>query len=249
MIRACAALLALLAAPAAAEPLRIATGGHYPPYIWVEDGQPIRGLDFDLMTEICDRGEYACTWVDLPMSGIFDALIAGEVDVVTGGFGYSARRDEIVDFTCPYWNSGENQGTFLSLDPAADLIESEIGVLDASLYATALLRAGRDIRTYPTEEAALAALMAGEVPVIFGSHNLEQLALARPGVERRGTYPTFSGGTALIVSEAAPDLRDALDAALADIADDGTLSRLQVQWLGVDQGDIIARCNETNALT
>lgn len=248
MIRTCLVLLAL-AAPAGAETLRIATGGHYPPYVWVEQGQPIRGLDFDLMTEICDRRDYDCTWVDLPMSEILDAVIAGEVDVVTGGFGYSAERDRIVDFTCPYWSSGENQGTFLSVGPEADLIESEIGVLDASLYATALARADRRIRTYATEEAALAALLAGEVPVIFGSHNLEELALAQPRVLRRGSYPTFSGGTALIVSESAPDLRDALDATLAEIARDGTLSRLQVQWLGVDQGDIIARCNETNALT
>jgi len=248
MIRAGLVLLAL-AAPAAADPLRIATGGHYPPYIWVEDGQPVQGLDYDLMNEICARRDFDCTWVDMPMSDIFDAVTAGEVDVVTGGFGYSAERDRIVDFTCPYWSLGENQGAFLSLDPEADLIESEIGVLDASLYAAALERANRDIRPYATEEEALAALLAGDVPVIFGSHNLEELALAQPGVVRRGSYPTFSGGTAFIVSEDAPALRDALDAALAEIEEDGTLSRLQVQWLGVDQGDIIARCKLTNALT
>ena len=110
-----AVLLALTGGIASAEPLRIATGGHYPPYIYNPATDGAAGLDTDLMTEICQRGDFDCTWVDLPMSDIFQALARGDVDVVTGGFGYSTERDALVDFTCPYVGGEENNGRLVAL--------------------------------------------------------------------------------------------------------------------------------------
>lgn len=241
--------LILLAAPVTAEELTIATGGHYPPYILFPGTEEATGLDKVLMDEICARGGYDCTWVDLPMNDIFQALARGDVDVVAGGFGYTEERDQIVDFTCPYNVSDDNTGVFFALSPEADLLESTVGVLDASLYKSAMERVGREVVTYPTEAAALNGLLAGEVDVTFGSHNMEGMAGGRSDVFLVGEYPTFSGGTVLGVSEDAPDLRRALDDLLAEISADGTLSELQMEWLGKDQGDIIARCASPVPLT
>ena len=242
-------LASTLAVPVWAEDLRIATGGHYPPFIYEPGTADVRGLDYDLVGELCTRGGYECTWVDLPMGDIFQALARGDVDVVTGGFGYSVARDAIVDFTCPYVTAGEDTGDFIATTPDIDLLSARIGVLDQSLYHAAMIQAGRDVTTYPTEEDALAALAAGQIDVVFGSHNAKSLADARDGFYGVGVYPTFSGGSAIAVSEDAPDLLAHLDALLAEVSSDGTLARLQVQWLGADQGDVIARCNDINALT
>jgi len=144
-----AILLALLGGTASADTLRIATGGHYPPYIYNPTPDEAAGLDKDLLGEICARGDFDCTWVDLPMSDIFQALARGEVDVVTGGFGYSDERDALV----------------------------------------------------------------------------------------------------VAVSEQATALRNTLDAILADMSSDGTLGEIQQRWLGYDEGDVISRCLDLNALT
>lgn len=243
-------LLALLAGSASAESLRIATGGHYPPYIFnpaTEDAA--MGLDKDLMDEICTRGGYECTWVDLPMNDIFQALARGDVDVVTGGFGYSPERDALVDFTCPYVANENSTGLFIGTREGVDLIGARIGVLDQSLYQKAMEQAARTTVPYATEEEALAALVAGDVNVVFGSHNIVDMTDNLEGFHQLGEYPTFSGGSVLGVSEDAPALLEDLETLLAKISADGTLSRLQMRWLGEDQGDVIARCFDPSALT
>jgi ABC-type amino acid transport substrate-binding protein len=244
-----AALLVLLAGTVSADTLRIATGGHYPPYIYNPGTERASGLDKDLMDEICTRGGFECIWVDLPMGDIFQALARGDVDVVTGGFGYSADRDALVDFTCPYVLRGDSTGHFIANTQQVDLITSRIGTLEQSLFQEAMERANRDVRTYPTEAAALDALVAGEVDVVFGSANMAQIAQSRDGFYDVGGYPTFSGGSVLGVSEDAPSLLVALDALLEDMSKDGTLGNLHLRWLGDDLGDVIARCPNTTALT
>lgn len=242
-------ILALLGSGVCAAPLRIATGGHYPPYIFEPMTDQARGFDKDLLTEICERGDFECTWVDLPMSDIFQALARGDVDVVSGGFGYSNERDALVDFTCPYVTRGDNKGSFIGMRQDVDLITARIGTLDQSLYQTAMVQAERDVRPYLTEADALNALAAGEIDVVFGSHNMVAMVAQRTGYYELGEYPTFSGGTVLGVSEDAPALRNTLDRILADMSSDGTLGQIQQMWLGEDQGDVIARCFDLNALT
>jgi ABC-type amino acid transport substrate-binding protein len=244
-----AALLVLLAGTVSAETLRIATGGHYPPYIYNPGTEGVSGLDKDLMDEICTRGGFDCVWVDLPMGDIFQALARGDVDVVTGGFGYSAERDALVDFTCPYVLRGDSNGHFIAKTQQVDLIKSQIGTLEQSLFREAMERANRDVRTYPTEAAALDGLVAGDVDVVFGSANMAQIAQSRDGFYDVGEYPTFSGGSVIGVSEDAPSLLVALDSLLKDISKDGTLGNLQLKWFGDDLGDVIARCPNTTALT
>lgn len=242
-------LLALIAGPISAEPLRIATGGHYPPYIFDPETPVARGLDKDLLDEICARGAFECTWVDLPMGDIFQALARGDVDVVTGGFGYSNERDAIVDFTCPYVTRDDSAGDFVGTREGQDLINARIGTLDQSLYQTAMLKADRTVFAFATEEDALAALVAGEIDVVFGSHNMSSLAAELGGFVHLGEYPTFSGGSVLGVAEDAPDLRVTLDQLLADMSADGTLGEIQMRWLGRNDGDVIARCQDIQALT
>jgi ABC-type amino acid transport substrate-binding protein len=244
-----AALLVLLAGTVSAETLRIATGGHYPPYIYNPGTEGVSGLDKDLMDEICTRGGFDCVWVDLPMGDIFQALARGDVDVVTGGFGYSAERDALVDFTCPYVLRGDSNGHFIAKTQQVDLIKSQIGTLEQSLFQEAMERANRDVRTYPTEAAALDGLVAGDVDVVFGSANMAQIAQSRDRFYDVGEYPTFSGGSVIGVSEDAPSLLVALDSLLKDISKDGTLGNLQLKWLGDDLGDVIARCPNITALT
>ena len=248
-MRALAVVLTICASGVAAQELTIATGGHYPPYIFDPATPQATGLDKDLVDEICVRGGYTCVWVDLPMDDIFQALARGEVDVVTGGFGYSTERDSIVDFTCPYVRGGDDVGTFLAAVEEIDLIEARIGVLVGSLYESALAKANRATVPFPTEEAALDALIAGDIDVVFGSQNMQEDAASRGGFFAVGEYPTFSGGSVLGVAETAPQLLTDLDALLAEISADGTLDRLHTKWLGAGDGDVIARCMDPAALT
>ena len=241
--------LIVLSGAASAEPLRIATGGHFPPYIYAPATTDASGLDKDLLDEICTRGAYECTWVDLPMSDIFQSLARGDVDVVTGGFGYSLERDQLVDFTCPYVRGGRNNGTFIATKPNLDLTTARTGVLDQSLFHSAMTQADRETIEFPSQIALLDALARGEIDVAFGSRYLVDLALSRSGYYDLGTHPVFPSGTVLGVSEDNPDLRTNLNDLLAEISQDGTLGQIHQRWLGRDEGDVIAECLAPSAFS
>ena len=242
-------LLAVMGSSVSAEPLRIATGGHFPPYIYAPTTPDARGFDKDLLDAICELGSFECEWVDLPMDDIFQALARGDIDVVAGGFGYSSARDELVDFTCTYSIKGDNTGTFIGTMPDQDLITARVGVLVSSLFQISMEQANRTTIPYSTEQGALEALSRGEIDVVFGSGNMVDMIAGADGFYELGTYPTFSGGTVLGVSEDAPELRRTLDRLLAEMSADGTLGQIQLEWLGRDEGDVIARCNDPLALT
>ena len=241
--------LTLLASTMSADTLRIATAGHYPPYIYSPGTERASGLDKDLMNEICTRVGYDCVWIDLPMGDMFTALARGDIDVVTGGFDYSVKRDKLVNFTCSYVLSGDNTGHFIAKNQKVDLINSRIGTLDQSLFEETMEQADRNVYSYPTELAALNALVAGDVDVVFGSGHMAKIAQRRSSFYDLGGYPAFSGGSVLGISEEAPYLLIALDKLLADIPTDGTLGSLHLRWLGSDLGDVIARCPSLNSLT
>lgn len=248
-MRTLALVLAVIGGSAASEPLRIATGGHFPPYIFDPETRDARGLDKDLLDEICARGEFDCTWVDLPMSDIFQSLARGDVDIVTGGFGYSIERDQLVDFTCPYVQTRSGQGSFIATQPDQDIITARTGVLDQSLYHAAMLQAERTVLVYPSQGAALDALANGEIDIAFGSHFMLDLAQERGGFFEIGNHPTFPSGTVLGVSEDNPNLRAELNRLLADISADGTLGAFHERWLGGNGGDVIAECLSPNAFS
>jgi polar amino acid transport system substrate-binding protein len=234
------ALTLLAAAPAAAEVLRIGVTPDYPPYLERDGTGGYHGLDAELLAEICARGGWDCRFADYTLADLLAALRAGEVDVIAGGIGISAEREAFMDFTCPYYIADTFEGTFLGLDAGLDPAAGPVAVAGQSLYDRAMRQAGHDVRAYPGEAEALAAVLAGEVPVFFGSSQV-----AGEGSERLailGSHPIATAGPALGVGEEAEALRDRLDAVLADLSAEGRLAALQRAWLSVDQGDVIADC-------
>ena len=241
--------LTIIGGATSAAPLRIATGGHFPPYIFDPGTNAARGMDKDLLDEICTRGDFECTWVDLPMNDIFQSLVRGEIDVITGGFGYSLERDQLVDFTCPYRRTRSGHGTFIGTKTGHDLTTARTGVLDQSLFHSAMEQAGRTAVPYPSQDVILDALTSGEIDVAFGSSFLIDLAEGRGGFIELGDHPTFPSGTVLAVSEDNPDLRAELNELLAQISGDGTLGQLQQRWFGQNEGDVIGDCLAPSAFS
>lgn len=239
-MRSAALALALAAAPAAAEDLRIGVAPDYPPYLTRDGAGGYDGLDAELLAEVCARGGWDCRFAEYALADLLAALRAGEVDVVASGIGISAEREAFMDFTCPYYVAESFDGTFLGREAGLDPAAGEVAVAAQSLYDRAMRQAGYAVRPYPDEAAALAAVLAGEAPVFFGSNQVAGELADR--LVPLGSHPIATAGPALGVGEDADALRDRLDAILAELSAEGRLAALQRAWLSVDQGDVIADC-------
>lgn len=241
------AVAAVLAASAAtggrAEALRIGANPGYPPYLMRgADGQRT-GLDAALLAEICRRGGFECRWVDLDVPALIPALFRGDIDVVTGGIGYSVARDRVVDFTCAYHVTDDAHGTLWSMDPSMSLDAGPVvAVTRDTLHHVAMARAGASLLLTEDNPAAVAAALTGAADIYFGSAAVVGAHPRGSELFELGSHPIPTTGAALAVAEGRPDLLGRLDDLLAAISADGTLGRLQADWLQIDQGDVVADC-------
>jgi len=94
------------AAPASqAEPLRVAFSP-LEPFVYKEEGELV-GFSVDLWNAIADDLDLEYEWVKVgSITQQLEAVAEGSADVALGGISMTPEREEIVDFSYPYFNSG-----------------------------------------------------------------------------------------------------------------------------------------------
>lgn len=233
--------------------LTIATGEPvFPP--WMLDDDPTSGEGFEsavayALAEEMGFAADAVTWVRTD----FDVAIApGDKDYDFNMQQYSptAERDEIVDFSTPYYNVQKSVLTFAGspVDGATSFGDLASGTWGATIGTTDLdyieneigIPAG-DVAVFDTQADVVAAMVAGQIdatvvglPTAFflSAVELENGVIA-------GVLPAAgenSDGMALLFTDGNP-LRDCVDVALNSLRDAGTLDAIGEQWLQGD-GDI-----------
>ncbi len=96
-------LVALFACSDDTEPVRLATEGTYHPFNFINDDGEIDGLERELGDELCRRAELECQWVLNDWESMIPDLVAEEFDAIIAGMSITAKRDETIDFTEPYY--------------------------------------------------------------------------------------------------------------------------------------------------
>ena len=89
--------------------IRFGTSSDYIPFVYTE-GTELDGLDIALVKEMARRLGLTVNVVDIAFDGLIDAAIIGQIDLIGGAFAITEERQEKVDFTNAYYQSG---GVFL----------------------------------------------------------------------------------------------------------------------------------------
>ena len=85
----------------------IGTNAEYPPFEFVDEDGNIQGFDYDLVTAIAERAGFEPEFVNTRWDGIFFFFSSGEFDAVSSAATITEEREEIVDFSNPYFNAGQ----------------------------------------------------------------------------------------------------------------------------------------------
>ncbi|MEO0804083.1 MAG: transporter substrate-binding domain-containing protein [Cyanobacteria bacterium J06642_2] len=101
-----AVALPIAIAPAAAEELKVATSA-FPPMVFAAEGQSLSGFSIDLWTAIAEEleVEYELVLYDT-FPDMLDAVDAGDVDLAIGGISITAKREQYLDFSHSYLETG-----------------------------------------------------------------------------------------------------------------------------------------------
>ncbi|CAN5447619.1 N/A [soil metagenome] len=217
--------------------LLVGTDAPFPPF---EIGTPpdISGYDIDVMDAIAEKIGVDVTYQDTGFDTIFRDTANGQFDTAAAATTVTPDRQKKVNFTDPYY---EAQQALLvpedsDIKTTADLGGVIVGTQDGTTgetYANEETDAS-EVRGFPEGPDAVAALATGQVEAVIIDQPVAVDAVDKQGgvtiVEEIPTMELY--GFAVALDNTA--LLDAMNEALAELKDDGTLGDLYQQYFKAD---------------
>lgn len=211
-----------------------------PPFDFVENNEP-KGFEVDLMKKVAEKLGLECEY--LPAMK-FDSIIplikqGGKADVGVSNFTITDERKQEIDFTDPYVDSNQGVVTKVGAERAdADSLNAE-GVTIACQAGTtgeawaqenlpkAIIKSLDDpVAAVTGVQTGLYDAAAADLPVMkylcSNSFTDCQVSIEIPTGEQYG----------IVVSKDNAGLTEAINAALAELADDGSIKELEIEWFG-----------------
>ena len=219
--------------------LRAACSGKFPPFNFYDEANELTGFDVAIAKELARRIGLEPELKTLQWDGIIAGLEAGRYDAIVGSMAITPKRQEAVDFTDPYYRSGAQIFARPGGAIAADgtLEGAVMGVNLGTTYEEALRKLpGLDeVRTYSGIPEILVDLEAGRLDGFVTDRLVGLHAIQKGGVSAQMRGPLLYQETiAVAIQKGQPELRQALNQALAAMRADGTYARFGERWFGRD---------------
>ncbi len=206
----------------------------YAPFESIEGGDEV-GFDVDLAEEIATRLGLTVEWVKADFDTIFTSVSEGQFDMVAAASTITAERQEVVDFSDPYYNSRQalvvNTTETPDIASTADLGEGHVvgvqkGTTGADWAKENLVPQGVELKTYGAAPDAFRDLEAGGIAAIVNDEpssaeiigELAGLEIVEP-IDTNEKY-------GFAFSPENPELTAAANGALAEIIADGTYAEI-----------------------
>ena len=224
--------LAACTAPPAAPPLRVASDLDNRPFAWVDDAGTPHGRDVEMMQAVAERLGRPLVWTRQPFDTLLPAAQAGEVDVLCATLGVTPEREQLIDFSVPYFRT-ELACVTLAAPGAprtlAELAGRHVGAGSGTTSARALAQQAPQAIPVLENKAGLPALQrlqSGAVDaLVMDGPAADALVASAPGVLVR-LPESFGPENYALVLPPGSALRASIDAALRVLEQDGTLARL-----------------------
>lgn len=211
-----------------------------PPFDFVENNEP-KGFEVDLMKKVAEKLGLECEY--LPAMK-FDSIIplikqGGKADVGVSNFTITDERKQEIDFTDPYVDSNQGVVTKVGVERAdADSLNAEDVTIACQAGTTGEAWAQENlpkatIKSLDDPVAAVTGVQTGlydaaaaDLPVMkylcSNSFTDCQVSIEIPTGEQYG----------IVVSKDNAGLTEAINAALAELEDDGSIKELEIEWFG-----------------
>ncbi|MBL1437803.1 MAG: ABC transporter substrate-binding protein [Rhodobacteraceae bacterium] len=243
-----AAVTATLATSVWSQTLRLGTEGAYPPFNYIESDGNIAGFDVEIGLELCKRMAVECEVIAQDWDGIIPGLLANKYDFIIASMFITEDRKKIVSFTDPYYLAamthvvpmGSDITEFTNEALAGKIIGAQSGTTQADFAEATYPDA--EVRLYPTQDDVNLDLASGRIDLQVGDllPMLDWVTKSEDGscCELAGepiTDPAFVGdGVGIAVRQADNELRENLNAALAEILADGTYLAINNKYFDVN---------------
>ncbi|MBD3641953.1 MAG: transporter substrate-binding domain-containing protein [Marinobacter sp.] len=231
--------LTVAAGTASAENLKVVTDPSFVPFEMMdqETGEMI-GFDMEIIAEVAKRAGFEYDLQTMDFNGIIPALQTGNVDIAIAGITITEEREQIVDFSDPYYDSGlrilVREGS--DMKELSDLEGKKVGTKIGSTsydYLMANLEADDGVTPYPGSSDMYMALMSRAIDAVFyDAPNVGYFARTKGEGKVTTVGPLYEGQQYGIALVEGSEWVDEVNAALASMKEDGTYKSIYEKWFG-----------------
>lgn len=211
--------------------------GGYPPFNYYNDKNQLVGFDIDVCNEVADRLGVKFNPVPNEWSGIVEGLRSGVYDGILGSMAITKDREKVVDFTIPYYYSGaqllvREDSPYQS---AEELKGKKVGMATGTTFEKDAEKLEADVKLYKDDNQTLMELQSKNLDAVITDRVVGINAINKGEFQIRllGS-PLRSEDIAVAFRQEDDTLREAVNAILQQMHDDGTLSELSQKWLEAD---------------
>lgn len=235
-----ASALIVAAGSVQAETLRVVTDPSFVPFEMMDqDTGEMIGFDMEIIAEVAKRAGFDYDLQTMDFNGIIPALQTGNVDIAIAGITITEEREEIVDFSDPYYDSGLRILVRESNDDVKELKDLEGVKIGTKIGSTSYdflvsnLEDSEGVTPYPGSSDMYMALMSRAVDAVFyDSPNVGYFARTRGEGRVKTIGPLYEGQQYGIALKQGSEWLDEVNAALASIKEDGTYKAIYEKWFG-----------------
>lgn len=219
--------------------LHMATNAEFPPYEMITaDGKSYEGIDVEIATAIAEELGLELSVDDMDFNSVLTAVQSGKADVCLAGLTVTDERKENVDFTESYAQGVQvvvvkEDSDIKSVD---DLKGKKIGCQEATtgyIYCEGDYGA-ENVNAYKNGALAIEALKNGQVDcVVIDEQPAKAFVEANEGLTILSTK-YLTEDYAIAVSKDNAALRDAINEALVDLIEDGTVDEIIAKYIKAD---------------
>jgi polar amino acid transport system substrate-binding protein len=219
--------------------LRVGLDASFPPFEMIDAGGQITGIDVDIAQAIAADLGVELELVNIGFDGLYDALLARQVDIIISGLPYDPRWTQDVAYSVNYFNAGQilvtraDEASEMAITNVSDVAGHKVAVewgSQADMEGRRLARALRDVTLARRSTAgeALDALLNGEadaaiVDAVSGT-------AAFPRGLRIIDYLTDEWYAAAVHIESR-ELLEVVNQSLTRLAENGEMAKIQARWL------------------
>ncbi|CAO3408396.1 transporter substrate-binding domain-containing protein [Azospirillum largimobile] len=229
---------------AAAQEIRIATEGAYPPFNFTQPDGKVAGLEVDLAQALCERMKRPCTVVAQEWDGIIPGLLAKKYDAIMATMNITPERAKAIGFSTPYMvvpayfvapAKSSIDGSPASL--RGKTIGAQVSTTH-SRYVEKHLGSAATLKTYDTASNLLADLKAGRIDAaittgatasdwVKGDGGTSVKLVGQPVIDAE----VFGPGIGVGLRKEDESLKQSFDEAIRAVVQDGTLARIAARYV------------------
>lgn len=208
----------------------------FPPFASAGPDMRLHGYDIDVANALAASLGVKLNLVAVTGQNRIPYLQDHKVDILLS-VGESPEREKVIDFTAayaPYYIAVLGPHALKVTGPA-DLAGKSIGVNRGTLEDTSATKAapaGADIRRFDNYNGVITAFLSGQVQLIVVGNDVGAAVLARhPAIAPEEKFQLLTSPDHMALNKNEPELKAFLNETIAKMISDGSLNKINEQWL------------------